>query len=45
MAYQVIGDLPENGELLDHPNVQRALDYLAKNRYREDFSPFLIGSR
>jgi len=41
-AYQVIGAIASEAGLLDHPEVQRALDYFSENRYREDFLPFCL---
>ncbi|MCR9193336.1 MAG: hypothetical protein NXH88_01315 [Hyphomonas sp.] len=41
-AYQVIGAIASEAGLFEHPDVQSALDYFSKNRYREDFLPFSL---
>lgn len=41
-AYQVIGAITSEAGLLDHAEVQRALDYFSENRYRDDFLPFSL---
>tara|TARA_R110000765_G_scaffold339208_1_gene429360 strand:- start:141 stop:389 length:249 start_codon:yes stop_codon:yes gene_type:complete len=41
-AYQVIGAITSEAGLLDHPEVQRALNYFSENRYRDDFLPFSL---
>ena len=41
-AYQVIGAIAQEAGLLEHPDVQRALEYFAANQFRENFLPFSL---